>query len=49
MNHPKIDNAKAIDGKTLIIEFDNQQIKKYDITPPDEKRNVSSTQNSCFI
>lgn len=33
MNHPKIDNAKAIDGKTLIIEFDNQQIKKYDITP----------------
>ena len=33
MKHPKIKFAKAIDNHTLLIEFDNQQKKKYDITP----------------
>jgi len=33
MNYPKIQSAKAFDAHTLIIEFSNQQKKKYDITP----------------
>lgn len=31
--YPKIRSAKAIDDHTLLIEFDNRQQKKYDITP----------------
>jgi Protein of unknown function (DUF2442) len=33
MNIPKIKSAEAIDGHTLVILFDNNQRKKYDITP----------------
>ena len=33
MNYPKIHKAQAIDERTLKVEFDNRQIKKYDITP----------------
>ena len=33
MSYPKIQSAIAIDDHTLLIEFDNQQKKKYDITP----------------
>jgi hypothetical protein len=33
MNYPKINNVQAIDERTLKVEFDNQQVKKYDITP----------------
>lgn len=31
MECPRINNAVAIDDTTLLIEFDNQEIKKYDI------------------
>ena len=33
MKYPKIETAKTIDEHTLLIEFDNKQKKKYDITP----------------
>jgi len=33
MGYPKIQSATAIDDRTLLIEFDNNQKKKYDITP----------------
>ena len=33
MNYPKINNVQTIGERTLRIEFDNQQIRKYDITP----------------
>lgn len=32
MNYPKIVSAKAIDNRSLLIEFDNHQRKSYDIT-----------------
>ncbi len=32
MKTPKIETAKAIDDHTLLIIFDNQQKKKYDMT-----------------
>ena len=31
MECPRIHKAQAIDDTTLIVEFDNQEIKKYDI------------------
>ena len=31
--HPKINSASTIDDHTLLIEFDNNQKKTYDITP----------------
>ncbi|MFP4123594.1 DUF2442 domain-containing protein [Coleofasciculus sp.] len=31
MNYPKICQAKAINDHTLLIEFTNQEFKKYDI------------------
>ncbi len=31
MNSPRIDKAKAIDDTTLVIEFTNQEVKRYDI------------------
>ena len=33
MTCPKIQSAKAVDDHTLVIEFNNKQKKKYDITP----------------
>ncbi|MCY4042623.1 MAG: DUF2442 domain-containing protein [Candidatus Dadabacteria bacterium] len=33
MKHPRIKSAKAADGYTLIVEFDNDRRKKYDIAP----------------
>jgi hypothetical protein len=32
MNCPRIRKAKAIDDTTLVIEFTNQEVKKYDIS-----------------
>lgn len=33
MKYPRIHKAKAINDTTLIIEFTNQEIKKYDVRP----------------
>jgi hypothetical protein len=33
MNYPKVLSAKAIDDNTLLVEFDNRQKKKYDVSP----------------
>ncbi len=33
MKYPRIHQAKAIDDTTLVIEFTNQEIKRYDIRP----------------
>ena len=33
MSHPKVKLAQAVDERTLVVEFDNKQKKRYDITP----------------
>lgn len=33
MSYPKILSARATDAHTLLVEFDNNQKRKYDITP----------------
>ena len=33
MNYPKVHSAKALDRHTLLIEFDNNEKKLYDVAP----------------
>ena len=33
MSYPKIKSASAIDDHTLLVEFDNNDKKKYDVSP----------------
>jgi hypothetical protein len=33
MTYPKVRSVSAIDDNTLLVEFDNDEKKKYDITP----------------
>lgn len=49
MNHPKINSAKAINDRTLLIEFDNAKKKVYDITPLLEKEMFSPLKNPAFF
>jgi hypothetical protein len=32
MQYPRIKSASAIDNNTLIVEFDNNELKKYDVS-----------------
>jgi hypothetical protein len=32
MQYPRIKSASAIDNHTLIVEFDNNELKKYDVS-----------------
>jgi len=49
MKHPKIKSARAIDGHTLLVEFDNSQKKKYDIRPLLNKEMFSLLKNQAFF
>ena len=49
MPYPKVKSAQAVDERTLIIEFDNQQKKKYDITPLLEKNMFSPLKNPALF
>jgi len=49
MTYPKIQSAKALDAHTLIIEFNNKQKKKYDITPLLEKEMFSQLKNPALF
>ncbi len=49
MKCPKILSATAIDNNTLMIEFDNNQKKKYDITPLLSREIFSPLKNPAFF
>jgi len=49
MTYPNIKSAKAIDDHTLLIEFNNRQKKKYDITPLLKKEMFSPLKNPSFF
>ena len=49
MKCPKILSAEAIDNHTLVIEFDNKQKKRYDVTPLLKKQMFSSLKNAAFF
>jgi len=45
MSFPKIKSARAIDDHTLLVEFDNNEKKKYDIRRLIKKEIFSSLKN----
>ncbi|MDM8546339.1 DUF2442 domain-containing protein [Candidatus Venteria ishoeyi] len=45
VSYPRIESATAIDDHTLVIEFNNKQQKKYDITPLLKKKMFSPLRN----
>jgi len=49
MNYPKIKLVKALENYQLIVEFDNNQQKKYDVTPLLEKSMFSPLKNLAFF
>ena len=49
MTYPRIQSAKAVDAHTLIIEFNNKQKKKYDITPLLEKELFAPLKNPALF
>lgn len=49
MNYPRIHRAKAIDDTTLIIEFTNQEVKKYDVRPLLETPMFSPLRQPAFF
>ncbi len=49
MKYPKILSASAIDSRTLLLEFDNKEKKKYDITPLLKKEMFFPLKNGAFF
>ena len=49
MKYPKILSALAIDSRTLLLEFDNKEKKKYDITPLLKREIFFPLKNSDFF
>ena len=49
MSYPKIRSAKAIDDYTLLIEFDNNQKKKYDIRRLTQKEVFLPLKNTALF
>ena len=49
MRFPRVRTAVAIDNRTLEIEFDNQQKKRYDITPLLQKELFAPLKNQALF
>lgn len=49
MNYPRVQSARAIDDHTLVIEFNNKERKKYDITPLLENDMFSPLRNPSLF
>jgi len=49
MRYPKVKSALAVDNHTLLVEFDNNQKKKYDITPLLSRDMFSPLKNPAFF
>ncbi len=49
MIYPKIHSVSAINDHTLLVEFDNQQKKEYDITPLLQKEMFAPLKNVALF
>lgn len=49
MRYPKVKSALAIDDHTLLVEFDNDEKRKYDVTPLLRKDMFSRLRNPAFF
>ncbi len=49
MKCPKIKSVSAIDSHTLLVEFDNKEKRKYDVTPLLGKEIFAPLKNPSFF
>ncbi|MBS0497549.1 MAG: DUF2442 domain-containing protein [Proteobacteria bacterium] len=49
MRYPKVKSALAIDDHTLLVEFENDEKRKYDVTPLLKKDMFSPLRNPAFF
>jgi hypothetical protein len=49
MQYPRVESVSAVDGNTLLVAFDNQQQRLYDITPLLSKEMFSPLRNQAFF
>ena len=49
MKYPKVKSVLAIDEHTLVVEFDNNENKKYDISPLLDKEMFSPLKNPALF
>ncbi|CAK8718121.1 MAG: Protein of unknown function (DUF2442) [Candidatus Electronema aureum] len=49
MNCPKVRSVKATDNHILIVEFDNNEKRQYDVTPLLKKEMFAPLKNSAFF
>jgi len=49
MTYPRIQSAKAVDDHTLVIEFNNNQKRRYDITPLLEREMFAPLKNRALF
>ena len=49
MKHPKVKAVLAINNHMLVVEFDNNKKKKYDVTPLLSKDMFSPLKNPAFF
>jgi len=49
MRYPKVKSALAINDHTLLVEFDNDEKRKYDVTPLLKKDTFSPLRNPAFF
>ena len=49
MKYPRIQSARAVDSHTLIIEFNNKEKKKYDVTPLLEREVFATLKNPALF
>lgn len=49
MTCPKVRSVKADENHVLIVEFDNNEMRRYDVTPLLEKEMFAPLKNSAFF
>ena len=49
MRYPKVKSALAIDDHTLLVKFDNDEKRKYDVTSLLKKEMFSPLRNPAFF
>ncbi len=49
MNYPRVKSVKAADSHTLLVEFENRQKRKYDVTPLLSKEMFSPLKNLALF
>jgi hypothetical protein len=49
MKYPSIKSAKAIDERTMLVEFSDNEIRKYDITPLLNRKIFEPLKNPVFF